>query len=729
MMSAPSNCCSISPILKRFSEQLTQRRQRGLVVVSGERDWCLNQLPTAVADGLTLWLGNQARGGAVQVSQKQSGQWLGRECDTLVVDGFDGIDLNALGALSGTLKAGGLCILMCPPLNEWSQWPNPQNARFCAYPGEANDSTNRLTEHLVNVIKHRHDVLVLTECGTAQTVELDPLPAADAFCHPVYKTSQQRQAVTKIVKVVTGHRRRPLVLTADRGRGKSSALGLAVCKLMQGSKREVIISAPQVSSTQAAFDRVDEQLEVIERTATSLTTPQGSLRFVPPDELIRTRPKADLVMIDEAAAIPAPMLTEMLSHYSRLVFTSTISGYEGTGRGFEVRFKQTLDKQTPNWQAYHMAEPVRWREGCPFEAMINQALVLDSTVAAPPRPLSEFKFSLLDRDQLLKAPDQLRQIIGLLTLAHYKTTPNDLRHLLDGNNIEVFTLSCQAQLIGTVMVAVEGRLADELIQDIVAGKRRPKGHLLPQTLAYHCGYVDAGAMSYARIVRIAVHPDIHRQGLGRQMLNQLTVHYRQQDMDFVGSSFGATPALLAFWQNQQYTAVRLGLTLEATSNEYSAVVLNPLTSQATQSLQSWQARFDSELLPMLAEFYLQLPVNTLGCLLQHNNHQAELTRYDQALIDSYCDENREYEFAYMAIYRLLLASPKLLTTEALTDLQRQLLVDKILRKQTWQQVANSAGLSGKKQAAQQLKQAVALLWKRVSAAGTGERYLRHLKDD
>ncbi|MFP3345534.1 tRNA(Met) cytidine acetyltransferase, partial [Halomonas sp. SIMBA_159] len=80
--------------------------------------------------------------------------------------------------------------------------------------------------------------------------------------------------------------------------------------------------------------------------------------------------------VDEAAAIPAPMLQKMLSSYSRVVFASTIHGYEGTGRGFAIKFTSVLDAMTPQWRACSMTSPIRWAAGDPLERWLFETLLL-----------------------------------------------------------------------------------------------------------------------------------------------------------------------------------------------------------------------------------------------------------------------------------------------------------------------------------------------------------------
>ena len=51
--------------------------------------------------------------------------------------------------------------------------------------------------------------------------------------------------------------------------------------------------------------------------------------------------QAELVVIDEAAAIPLPLVKAMLGNY--LVFmSSTVNGYEGTGRALSMKLVASL---------------------------------------------------------------------------------------------------------------------------------------------------------------------------------------------------------------------------------------------------------------------------------------------------------------------------------------------------------------------------------------------------
>ena len=62
--------------------------------------------------------------------------------------------------------------------------------------------------------------------------------------------------------------------------------------------------------------------------------------------------QAELVVIDEAAAIPLPVVKTLLGPY--LVFLcSTVNGYEGTGRSLSLKLIEQLRTEV-NWAAQRL---------------------------------------------------------------------------------------------------------------------------------------------------------------------------------------------------------------------------------------------------------------------------------------------------------------------------------------------------------------------------------------
>ena len=95
--------------------------------------------------------------------------------------------------------------------------------------------------------------------------------------------------------------------------------------------------------------------------------------------------QAELLVIDEAAAIPLPIVRKLLGPY--LVFmSSTINGYEGTGRSLSLKLLDSLRKESSDVGAGRslaeitLDESIRYATSCPIEAWLNKLLCLDAQI-------------------------------------------------------------------------------------------------------------------------------------------------------------------------------------------------------------------------------------------------------------------------------------------------------------------------------------------------------------
>ncbi|MCC7517220.1 MAG: tRNA(Met) cytidine acetyltransferase, partial [Pseudomonadales bacterium] len=122
----------------------------------------------------------------------------------------------------------------------------------------------------------------------------------------------------------------------------------------------------------------------------------------------------------------------------------------------------------------------------------------------------------------------------------------------------------------------EGQLDEAIAQEIVAGRRRPRGHLLVQSLAIHLRHEVFLRQRVARVVRIAVHTQYQGRGLGSQLLQAVVDRLRGRGVNAVGSSFSASAEVLHFWQKNGFELLRVGYRRHAASAEPSALVLRVL---------------------------------------------------------------------------------------------------------------------------------------------------------
>ncbi|NEX16565.1 MAG: GNAT family N-acetyltransferase [Halochromatium sp.] len=780
--------------------------QRELILLEGERDRGLQVATELIAKRKSerpIWVSNAPIPDAIPPAKRQ--QLLGGECDLLILDLWSGLDADTLGAAVGSLRGGGLLLLLTPALADWPSQIDPEAARLATYPYSAAEVGTRFIGRLARLLQpfarapgvkqpnleqpnaeagidYGHPSLLRQRAQ--QTAATQGRPAADqpsligrlftgeptssrSSAQPA--TPDQAEAIAAICALAAGRARRPLVITADRGRGKSAALGIAAGQLIATRRLRIIVTAPRRSAVETLFAHADARLQADSTTALKAAlddspncwpdrspdcspdcwpdrSPDGSPdcwpdpspdcsqesspkaaqegapknlpRFLAPDALLASPAPADLLLVDEAAGLPAPLLEALLMRYPRVCFATTVHGYEGSGRGFDIRFRALLDQRTPGWRALRLHSPIRWRQGDRVEQWINQLLLLDAEPATDAQvaaaDLSAAGFRLHERDALASDEPLLRQLFGLLVLGHYQTRPNDLRHLLDGPNLEVATLSVGGLVLATALIAREGRLEPALLQPIFEGRRRPHGHLLPQTLSAHAGLIEAPSLGFARILRIAVHPAARRRGLGQRLIRSLAARARADGIDLFGASFGANADLLAFWRHCGLLPIHLGTHRNAASGTRAAVVLQALSPAGADLIEQARKRLERDLPILLTGPLQEAEPALVAALLEVLSPQAAvIDPRDQQQIDAFASAHRTLEAALPALERLvrqrLAGASKNSLASGLSWQQRDLLILSILQRRHAEAVITALGLSGRAVLLQQLRGAIAAL--------------------
>jgi len=488
---------------------------------------------------------------------------LGREFFIVVFDAWSGLDVNALAAVSGTICAGGSLVLLTPPLADWPQYADPDYKRFLPYPWQPDQLDGHFLQRFIQLSEH------------FPSQGLNNIPLTQGYQFIAQTTADQQVALGIILEA-----QEAVVMTAARGRGKSAVLGMSAQQLQESGLR-VLLTAPSRAAAETVFKHTDVQPE-----------------FIAPDDLLQSLPEADVLLVDEAAMIPVPMLLEMQGHYPRCVFSTTSQGYEGSGRGFVLRFQAELNRCVPDWKNVRLNTPIRWSEGDQLEALLNQLLLLDVELA----PCNSFQgaedvsYRVIPQQALLEDEALLRQLFALLVNAHYQTRPSDLRQMLDALQLTIHVLEQNKQPIAVALLTGEGGLDADLVAEIHAGKRRPHGHLLAQSLTFHAGIEGAACLQGERVMRIAVHPELQGQGLGSKLLNHVIEYAQKQHADYVGVSYAVSPELLPFWQRAGFVSVRLGFRKDKASGTRSLMQVCGLSesgvSLSDQAAEKFQQGLD-----------------------------------------------------------------------------------------------------------------------------------------
>lgn len=691
--------------LQWLNARTAAHSHRQLLVISGDQGWteevaalCLDHLKMRSCL-LVDFETDLNQPSTTHISADQFRQALGQEFDHLIYNGFAGFRASALMALSGVVKASGLMILLCPDFNAWPQLSDPKRAQRVSHGFTDIANKNRFLQWLQKNIVEDEYTAVLTPSSFAGKLARVSKPDEPAPA-PFASVSQQR-AHDHIVSMMKNKRRQYLVLTADRGRGKSSALGLAAKTL--GDKASIIVTAPARVAVNQVFQHAGD----------SAANQERSLRYLPVDELLATRHQADMLFIDEAAAIPTSSLKSLCERYKRIVFSSTVHGYEGSGRGFEIRFKPFLNEHVPETRFMHLSQPVRWSEGDCLELFwFNVMLMSENSQNLTYQDTSDLRnlrHKRVSQNELLQDPALMTRVFSLLVNAHYQTSPDDLVRLLDAPDSQLYvTLNHPGEVIAVAQLIDEG--GDKLTtikQDIIAGSRRVNGHMTPQSLAVMMCDSKLVTATYRRVTRIAVNEQARRKGIGHGLLDFIEQSARTDGVDFLSTSFGASESLIEFWGVIGFRGVKLGIRRDTSSGEHSILMLKPLSVLANTLFRTFKKEVVNTLLHQCPRYFRDVSSSLLYAILRMVETEELLTPQDKIALQSLNNHHRTSVTCELSVMRLLISCAGTLPDHAASH--AVFLTDKILKASADEVLCHTYQLTGKKQIERRVKEAVLCL--------------------
>ena len=566
------------------------------------------QLQILISKTLPLVSDNVLIIGESGIAFSKATNLLGQEFEHILFDGRNGIHLEALAIAAGTLKMGGT---FCLVLSDWENLSQQLDQDSLRWNGNLSAiATPNFIDHFKQCIERYHFPILREESA----VEFPPVFYSNE--HHKNATLAQQQIIETILQAEQDI----YFLTAKRGRGKSALLGMLANQI----QTPVYLTAPNKSAVHSVIEFSEREIE-----------------FIAPDELtIRLQHEPEFsqsawLLVDEAAMIPLPLLQEYSQYFQHIVFSTTIHSYEGTGRGFELKFKRKIHR---TFQHFELKQPLRWQENDPLEDFIDDLLLLNAEDAFQQFP---FQPHLPYQIREVQKPHHIAEFYGLMTLAHYRTSPLDLRRLLDGENQRFYFAEYQQNLLGAIWALEEGNMADdELIIQIQQGKRRPKGNLVPQALCFHENLSQACKLRSLRISRIAVQPNWQKKGIGQNLMKFM----ENSEVDFLSVSFGYTDELAKFWQKCGFVLVHLGEYQEASSGCYSAIALKGLSKEGLTLVDTAHKQFQRN---------IPLSFHPLSINFQQNQLDWQLDEFDWVSLKNFANFHRTLFSSIPAMRRLL----------------------------------------------------------------------------
>ncbi len=652
---------------------MAQQGHRRLLVLSGDADWARQQAIhlSEQLPGDWLWVGDNFPPGANGIRPTAAKTLLGQEGLHGVFDATDGLNTEALAVLAGVLRAGSWLLLLVPAWDDWALLPDSDSLRW------SEQSTPISTPNFIHHMQRQ--LLASPDVFLWQQGQLPPVPqfAARPNWQPPdgTPTTEQQAVLQRLMQAQQG----VWVLTAARGRGKSTLAGMLVAQW----PGKCWVTGPGKAATQVLSQRAGDRA-----------------RFWAPDALLEYCQQHDVsdvdwLLIDEAAAIPTALLSALLAYFPRALLTTTVQGYEGTGRGFLLKFCATLN----DWHHLTLTNPIRWASHDPLEQIIDDIMLFNDDLPPTASAIAQIEISGCEQQDWLNNPELLCRFYGLLSCAHYRTTPLDLRRLLDAPGMHFSAAKVADSVIGALWLVDEGGLDSTLAHEVWAGKRRPKGSLVAQSLAAHSGQWQAPTLLSRRISRVAVAPLWRQQGIARQMIAAEQARAQGEGLDFLSVSFGYTAELACFWHACGFQLVRMGSHKEASSGCYAAMAILPLSLAGQKLCGAARQQLERDWYWLQQWVGLETPVS----LFPPEQPDITLNDDDWRELAGFAFAFRPLEASLPALQRLLLQ----------TDLPLPALRQYLQQGVSIAEIVRSLGLAGRK--------ALAARWRQEAAEGFNQR--------
>ena len=590
---------------QQISDWLLARKQlcchRQLVVISGSPAFCKQQLLPFVSHFSTepvLALGHSQVSVPGALPLKQATQLLGQSCKLGIYDAFEAFRPSALLSLAGTVADNGILILCVPPTAEWSSYTEHTTNHYLSYGQTCENSIFRA--YMAQLFCSRQDIALIEAGGICRLPRPQPVAQNPSLLAPApFASLDQQQAFEQLSHVSESG---ICVLTADRGRGKSTLLGMLAAHWLQFGK-SVTICSRFPDSINAIFEGVKRIAPNIpEEPARHIQLGEHCLRWLPVDHPELYKDTQAVLIIDEAANLPIPTLQSLCLHYKRVVLSTTMRGYEGTGRGFLTRFIPWLKQQFQTYERVSLSTPCRWAPDDPVEDTLYRALQLEyepsqcGSVSLPTSKTGKNPVNVEYNFLSAESPESFNKVLSLLMTAHYQTTVDELIRLCDSPENYTLVATHQDDVMGVINIQIEGgTILQPVANDIASGTRRVNGHLSAQALSLYLADPAMATQRYCRINRIAVSEAYRRKGIATKLIHALIHWLNEQSIDALTTSFGATESLMRFWQSCGFEAVKAGLKRDASSAEYSLLMWKPITAKSHGKRNLVAQRFYQEL--------------------------------------------------------------------------------------------------------------------------------------
>jgi tRNA(Met) cytidine acetyltransferase len=217
-------------------ERLACARQRRLILLQGSRDYCDQRLQELSQLDLPMRLLSNRELQPAAVAFSKADTCLGGEARLVVVDLFDGFNPDVLCIAAGLVQAGGVLLLLSAPAVDWDLATD----RYACWQDEKRSPRAYFVEYFFDAVEQDAGaVSLLTEQVLPDLPDVSPRLQSTPIANG--QTAEQAEILRRIESWVISGRTGCALISADRGRGKSTCLGMLVERLQ--SQLRIVVSA------------------------------------------------------------------------------------------------------------------------------------------------------------------------------------------------------------------------------------------------------------------------------------------------------------------------------------------------------------------------------------------------------------------------------------------------------------------------------------------------------
>lgn len=600
------------------------------------------------------------------VKYNEASQILGQTYEYLVLQDITQLTPNILCKLLETVS-GYIFII------DDSEWPFNFDVSTKFKSVLCPKSPPRFSTRLAKLTKHCPRNVFPEDMDCSPNIQaVDPNTAHiryTGFC----ANQDQADGLANCIDWISPNKSRILAITAPRGRGKSAMLGILVIQAIESGKYErIVITAPTYDNATTIFQFINStavqlKLDVQKKDKDFLKIFQpkaASVLFATPDNLALIE-TADLLLVDEAASIPLPRVEQLLKGSPKsIVITSTVQGYEGTGRSLALKLIAELKNKSKHFKHIQLNAPIRYKVDDPVEKWIYQAFCLEATTDSEitNAPLRTF---FVNRDKLFDGSKRserlLHQTVALFVTSHYKNSPDDLLMLADAETHDILVSMVDDHVVCAVQISFEGGIPPDSPDHKTFGYAT-HGDLIAWKLTEQFQEKSYAQKIGCRIVRIATNPDFQKKGYGSQTIRAIETWLQKPaanltsndiltsleeisprfNCDYFGTSFGLTSDLYRFWTNSaKMVPVFLSHFPNEITGEFSCIMIKSLTNWSVFDLLK---EFGLRFMKLLPDCFRNLPSGLVANILDDirvkiyvTPQQIDINPMAYQRLNSYCD--------------------------------------------------------------------------------------------